>query len=390
MRILNQRFLVDYNYRQLNHYGEELCGDVIGVREGENFMVFVLADGLGSGIRANILANLMVEISERLTTGGLTIQEVVETVMETLPVCPIRNIAYATFTIIQLFNSGFARIYEFDNPEYLLFRNGTIQEVSKKELVIGNYRILYSEQRLNVHDSLFVFSDGITHAGMGKTLPFGLQREEVMKFLGKQFNRKTHEKYKAGQLTDKLIQHCLNLDLGEPGDDTSVLGIMVRETHKAVIFTGPPKDKALDKKAFDLFWNQPGEKIVCGGTTSLIVSRMLKKSVKVQLDSFEKDIPAMASIPGIDLATEGVITMSRVCEMLEGKPVQYEKANGAVKLYQHLVKADEVNIIAGTAINEAYQNPELPQMLSLRKNLVDKLVDILQHRWNKTVHLTYF
>lgn len=389
MRILNQRFLVDYNYKQLNHYREELCGDVIGVREGENFMVFVLADGLGSGIRANILANLMVEIAERLTTGGLTIQQVVETVMETLPVCPIRNIAYATFTIVQLFNSGLARIYEFDNPEYLLFRKGELHEVPKKELMIGNYRILYSEQRLSVNDQLFVFSDGVTHAGMGRTLPFGLQREETAKFLEKQF-KDTDIKYKAKHLTDKLIQHCLNLDLGESGDDTSVLGIMVRETHKAVIFTGPPRDKSLDKQAFDLFWNQPGEKIICGGTTSLIASRLLKKNIKVQLDSFEKDIPAMASIPGIDLATEGVITMSRVCEMLEGKPVQYTKANGAVKLYQHLVKADEVSIIAGTAINEAYQNPELPQMLSLRKNLVDKLVDVLQNKWNKTVHLTYF
>lgn len=389
MKIINSNYILEYHSEQLNHCKEELCGDVIGIQETRDFTVLVLADGLGSGIRANILANLTVEIALRLTVGGLTIQQVVETIIETLPVCPIREIAYSTFTIIQLFDSGYVRLYEFDNPQFMLYSNRKLIEPKTQEIKLGKFLIHYSEFRLKVNDFLMAFSDGVTHCGMGKTLAFGWERKHIAEFMEKELKTVSFPA-KASDISKKIINSCLTYDLGEPGDDTSVLSVLIRNANKVTMFTGPPKDKADDAKAYNEFIESAGTKVVCGGTTSQIVSAMSKKPIKVLLDSYEKDIPAMAQIQGTDLVTEGVITISKVCEMLEGRVFDYRKSNGAIQLFQILRNADYIKFIAGMAINAAYQNPELPQILSLRKNLIDKLVQILRERYNKQVDISYY
>ncbi len=221
---------------------------------------------------------------------------------------------------------------------------------------------------------------------MGKTLPFGWERKYLLDFL----NKKLPDIQSPKQICAEIKNMCLEYDLGEPEDDVSIGAIYLRLLRKVVIFTGPPQNPQDDQKVCKEFFAREGKKIICGGTTSQIVSRYLGKPVKVLLDSYEKDVPAMAKMEGVDLVTEGIITISKVCEMIQGKHFDYQKLNGVIRLYQELKWADEVEIFLGLAINEAYQNPEIPQILSLRKNVVEKLAELLVKYWNKKVKIEYF
>ena len=101
----------DIGYKSINHVGEELCGDHVDVvEENENSTVIVLADGLGSGVKASILSTLTSKIISTMMAAGLPIEECVSTIAATLPVCSLRGVAYSTFTIIHLLNNEIAEI----------------------------------------------------------------------------------------------------------------------------------------------------------------------------------------------------------------------------------------------------------------------------------------
>ena len=96
----------DIGYKSINHYGEELCGDHVDiVEESENSTVIVLADGLGSGVKASILSTLTSKIISTMMAAGLSIEDCVSTIAATLPVCSVRGVAYSTFTIMHIVNN---------------------------------------------------------------------------------------------------------------------------------------------------------------------------------------------------------------------------------------------------------------------------------------------
>lgn len=299
----------DIGFNSLNKYGEELCGDHVEVVEqGENSMVIVLADGLGSGVKASILSTLTSKIISTMMAADMSIEDCVSTIALTLPVCSVRQVAYSTFTIIHIVDGTEAEIIQYDNPEVIMLRNGESVDYPTEVVDIAGKKISKSKVHIQEGDIFIALSDGAPHAGIGVTLNLGWQRENIIDYM-KTF---CHVGFTAKTLTTMLLQECNKLYGGEPGDDTTVCTVKIRKREPMNLVIGPPSNPNDCGKMMSLFFSKEGKHIVCGGTTSNIAAEFLDKPLRTKLEYHDKDIPPTAEIEGVDLVTEGVITINRV------------------------------------------------------------------------------
>ncbi len=384
----------DIGYQSLNKYGEQLCGDHIDVveREDDHSQIIVLADGLGSGVKANILSTLTAKIISTMAAAGMSIDECVKTIAETLPVCAVRGVAYSTFTFIRLIDNDVAEIIEYDNPRVILLRNGRNFEFGRTSKVIEGKQIEFSRVKLQENDLFIAMSDGCIHAGVGMELNLGWERKNIIPYM---------EKFTGKGLTAKsfnaaLLERCDELYGGKPGDDTTALTIQIRRREVVNLMIGPPTERGDNERVMSLFFAESGKHIVCGGTTSTIAANYLGKPLVPTLDFFD-DIPPMAVIEGVDLVTEGVITVSRVLTYVKdyledsGSYTQWkDMPDGASKITQMLVEtATDVNFFVGRAVNPAHQNPELPINFNIKMQLVEGLAAALKDM-GKRIQVSYF
>lgn len=373
----------------LSKFGEELCGDNIEVLRNSNSVLCVLADGLGSGVKANILSKMTVKIIGTMVEKGATLEEVVETISNTLPICQKRGIAYSTFTVIQIRENGEAYVVEFDNPPFFFIREGKLITPEAKETEVYGKKIKESRFQVKTGDILVVVSDGVVHAGIGGVLNLGWQWRDVGEYLLRLSSQVTEAK----EISWWLLTACEQLYTGKPGDDASVLALKIREPRSITVAAGPPANKVDDPYMIKLLLSEPGTKVVCGGTTGALVADALGTEVKVDLSSMEPDVPPIGHIEGIDLVTEGIITLSKTLEQLK-KPVvpraagPGQKRNAVTQLTKLLLESDRIRFLVGTALNPAHQNPELSG-LSLKMTVVNEIAQILKGL-GKEVEVQYF
>ena len=388
------RLCTDIGYHSLYKYGEELCGDHIEVVEQqENTSVIVLADGLGSGVKANILSTLTSKIISTMMANQLSIEECVSTIASTLPVCQVRKVAYSTFTIIRIVNYEYAEIYQYDNPHLIFIRDCQSMDYLESSLEIDGKTIYKSKIDLKENDTFVMFSDGVIHAGVGEHLNFGWLRENVIDFMNVIYDNAYSAKTLATLLTDK----CNSLYGNHPGDDTTVCVVKIRQRQPMNLLIGPAKNPEDDEKMLSLFFSKEGKHIVCGGTTSTIVSRYLDKPVMMDSEYIDKDVPPTASIEGVDLVTEGVLTINKVLEYaksyLNNNDKYYDwsyKRDGASMISRYLFEeATDIHFFVGRAMNPAHQNPELPINFNIKMHLIDELATCLQ-KMGKRVKVNYF
>lgn len=387
-------FCADIGYKSINHVGEELCGDHVDVVEGQSGdKVVVLADGLGSGVKASILSTLTSKIISTMMSEGLSLEDCVETIAATLPVCSVRKVAYSTFTIIHLINNARAEIIQYDNPHVILIRDCKKYDYPETQMNIGGKTIYKSVIDLQEGDTFIAMSDGCPHAGIGMSYNFGWKREDIASFM----EGIVHVGYTAKTLSTILVGECNSLYGGTPGDDTTACVIRIRKREPMNILFGSPENRDDDARMLSLFFSKEGKHIVCGGTTSTIAAKFLGKPVKPCLDYERSDVPPTAEIEGVDLVTEGVITMDKVLEYAKdyvGKNTLYEdwgfKKDGASKIARLLFEeATDINFFVGRAINPAHQNPALPINFSIKMNLVNELSKCLKEM-GKNVKVSYF
>ena len=384
----------DIGWKSINHYGEQLCGDHVDiVSEGENSTVIVLADGLGSGVKASILSTLTSKIISTMMAEGLSLEDCVETIAATLPICSVRGVAYSTFTIIHLINNDVAELIQYDNPKMILFRDGANYDYPTTEMNIGGKKILRSTIKLREDDVFVAMSDGCPHAGIGSAFNFGWKREDIIEFL----EPLSMVGYTAKNLSTVLVDECNKLYGGQPGDDATACVVRIRHREPMNILFGPPSNRDDCNRMMSLFFSKEGKHIVCGGTTSSIAAKYLGKPVKASLNFERSDVPPIATIEGVDLVTEGVITVNKVLEYardyLENNE-SYEhwsfKRDGASLISRLLFEeATDINFYVGRAINPAHQNPDLPINFSIKMNLVEEPTKCLL-KMGKRVKVSYF
>ena len=384
----------DIGYKSINHYGEQLCGDHIDVVEPDEFStVIVLSDGLGSGVKASILSTLTSKIISTMMAEGLSLEECVETIAATLPVCSVRGVAYSTFTIIHLKNNQTAEIIQYDNPHVILIRDYQNYDYPKTEMNIGGKKIFKSVINLQENDLFVAMSDGCPHAGIGTAFNFGWKREDIITFI----EALAPVGYTAKTLSTMLVDECDKLYGNKPGDDATACIVKIRRRTPMNLLFGPPSNRDDENRMMSLFFSKEGKHIICGGTTSSVAARYLRKPLKASLNFESSDIPPIAEIEGVDLVTEGVITVNRVVEYAKdylGENKYYEqwsfKKDGASLISRLLFEeATDINFFVGKAINPAHQNPDLPINFNIKMNLVDELSTCLKKMGNR-IKVSYF
>lgn len=384
----------DIGYRSINHYGEELCGDHIDVVEqDENSTVIVLADGLGSGVKASILSTLTSKIISTMMAAGLSIEDCVETIAATLPICATRGVAYSTFTIIRLVNNEEAEVIQYDNPLLILLRDGENYDYPKTEMNIGGKKIYRSRITLMEDDIFIAMSDGCPHAGIGTAYNFGWKRKDIIEYMKPLY----YVGYTAKTLSSILLDEVYRLYGGQPGDDATVCTVKIRKRQPMNLLFGPPSNPDDCNKMMSLFFSKEGKHIICGGTTSSIASKYLGKPIRPTLEFIDKEVPPIAYLDGVDLVTEGVVTVNKVCEYARdylGDNTFYDKwsvsRDGASLIGRLLFEeATDINFFVGRAVNPAHQNPDLPINFNIKMNLVTELSDSLR-KMGKKVKVSYF
>lgn len=385
---------IDIGYKSINHFGEELCGDHIEiVEQDEKSSVIVLADGLGSGVKASILSTLTSKIISTMMAAGLPIDECVSTIAATLPVCSERGVAYSTFSIMHLIENERIEIIQYDNPHVIMIRDGQNYEYSMTEMVLDGKKIYKTSIYLQEGDVFIAMSDGCPYAGAEATLNYNWRREDIIAFMEVMvMNGLT-----AKNLATMLVDECNKLYAQKPGDDTTACVVKVRNRIPVNLLFGPPVDPDDENRMLALFFAKEGKHVVCGGTTSKVVARYLDKEIVPLMNTEATDIPPISKIEGVDLVTEGVVTINRVVDYAKDYVAEneqfenwYFKKNGAALISQILFdEATDINFFVGTAKNPAHQNPDLPISFNIKMSLVEDLTKSLREM-GKRVKISYF
>ena len=386
------KYYMDFAYGSLLKHGEELCGDMVEFFNDENQFVAVLSDGMGSGVKANILATLTAKIGLTMLKEGMRIEEVVETVSQTLPVCSQNKVAYSTFTMVKVAKDGFAYIVEFDNPTVFFMRGEEMLRLDWNERIINNKKIRECKIQLKERDRIVMVSDGVEFAGTRPTLNYSWQWKDIAKHLLKF----TNENMNAKTITNNLLGVCNQLYYFEPADDTTVATIKVSSDSKAVLFSGPPINKKVDKEVVHKMMGSAGKKIVCGGTTANIVARELNVEYKSSTEIVDEDIPPIGYIEGIDLVTEGVLTLRKSCEILKKLLTTNDdsflhKKKDAATLLSRILYEDCIHIkmIIGRCINPENLMTDISDDLSARLYVLNEMKNVLV-KLGKIVEVEYY
>lgn len=383
-------FSIDVSWSSLNKHNEELCGDKVEMLYTPDSVVMILADGMGSGVKANILATLTSKILRTMFREGASIDLAVETIVKTLPICSERKVAYSTFSILQVSYNGDAYLVEFDNPSCIFIRDKKIQNYPYEERIMEGKKIREYRFKAQIGDSFVLMSDGVVWAGTGEIMNYNWTWDEMAEYSLTCANQTRSASRMAAMLSDM----CNELYGRHPGDDTTVAVMKIEERQMVNIFTGPPKNKEDDEYVVHSLMEAKGTKVVAGGTSSDIVARVLGREITTN-DDGNGTIPPTSNIKGLDLVLEGVVTLSRVLALLK----QYARGdltvefffeldadNGASRLARLLIEeCTDIHMFVGTAINSAYLDKDVPFEYSMRMSLVKELQKVAESIGKKVI-----
>ncbi len=393
---MNGRIYVDAAYKSINKYTEELCGDRVEIVKNDDCCIIVLSDGLGSGVKANILATLTSKIISTMIIEGSSIEDTVNTIVHTLPVCNVRKVAYSTFSILRIGYDGEVYLVEFDSPGCIFVRNGSLMKIDYEINEVEGKTIKEARFKVNTGDMLTIMSDGVIYAGIGATLNLGWGWENASEFISQKVSDK---EVTSAKLASFLIEKCEELYLKKPGDDTTVASVKIIPVKTVNIFTGPPQNPDDDGVIVNDFLSKEGFKIVSGGCSANILSRITGEEIKTTIVYADPNVPPIAYIKGIDLVTEGVLTLKKTLDILKDyfenptdkkniKAIE-EKHGGALVAKVLAEECTHVNLFVGRRINPAHQNPSMPTDLNIRMRVVDDLRQLLIDA-GRVVNIKYY
>ncbi len=378
---------------QVRKAGEYVCGDAfLSHRDRESDRVIsVLSDGLGSGVKANILASMTVKMALKFAQSELDMVRSAEIMMDALPICAVRKIGYATFTVVDCRDNRTVRVIERDNPGFICIRNGCVLDLPYTELNSrhDDYRKLrVTEYAPKPEDRILFFSDGVTEAGMGSRMyKLGWRRSGVVEFVLKLLEE--NPGLSARDTVRRIVQEAISKEPdGRAGDDTTCAAVYMRKPRRTLVLSGPPFAAARDQEFARMVEMFDGCKIICGGTSSTIIARELGRTLHTPLIRGRSLLPPISKMDGVDLVTEGILTLTEAHRMLESRKMPAE-ANAATQLVELLRESDVIELVVGTRINEAHQDPSLPVDLEIRRNLLKRMKQVLEEDYLKEVNIRY-
>lgn len=362
-------------HMSLNHDGEQLCGDHVEIVENDSSTIVVLADGLGSGVKASILSTLTSTIISTMLAAGLHIRDAVETIADTLPICSERKTAFSTFTIIRLENNSRADIIQYENPNVILIRNGVHYEFPLSTMRIGEKTIYTSSVELVDGDLFAALSDGVLYASADGVLNPDWDRDAIIKFL----EPISDAGLTSTVLVNMLMEETNRLYAGKPFDDATACIVKIRQRQTVNIAVGPPENISDNHRMMALFFAKEGKHIVCGGTTAKIAAEYLRRPVQTDFSSPDPDIPPISHVEGIDLVTEGIITVDRILAyakdyVKDNRSFEhwcYKKDGASLAARILFEDATDINMFIGHAANPAHD--EMPINFNVKMQILKQL-----------------
>jgi hypothetical protein len=303
----------------------------------------------------------------------------------------VRKISYATFSVVDCSDDGTARIVEEGNPDFLWIRNGKVLEPKAKIVtskVFNDRHMHVYNIKLKPEDRLIFCSDGVTQSGLGSDeLKLGWRRKGLIEFVLDKLSKEPT--ISSRQLSQDIVKEAITKEKGNKAkDDTSAAVLYFRNPRKLLIFTGPPYYSNRDNeysKTFDAFH---GKKAICGGTTANLIARELNRKIISDMSKSSGDLPACSTMKGVDLITEGILTLTRAVEYLENG-IKEIPNDSAGKLINILLDSDCIEFMVGSKLNQAHYDPDLPIELEIRKNIIKRMVKILEENYVKKVILKF-
>ena len=395
----HQKYHTEVGHFQINHVGEKICGDVFLSKRipEENRVLCVLSDGMGHGVRANVLATLTATISLNFSIEHKNANALAGIIMKALPVCSERGISYATYSIIDVTpETNTVSILEYDNPQTLIMRGNRMYE---PEWTLVQFEGDVNDKRVGdlkkcsftpqLEDRIIFCSDGITQSGLGKGITMGWGRNNLIKFVRETLE--ANASISAADLAEGIVKHASANDLHTPKDDLTCGVVYFREPRKTIICTGPPFSPEKDHEFATILKEFNGKKIISGATTTEIISRELKREV-VDETIVDPTLPPSSKMEGIDIVTEGVLTLSKVTYLLNTLNITSNTQFGkgpADRICRTLLDSDEIYILVGTKINENHHDPNLPVEIEIRKSLIRRLTHVLSEKFMKVIIIKY-
>ena len=384
---------IDIDCCQVKKYNQNAYGDYFVSKRypDEGRLIAVLSDGLGSGIKANILSCMTATMLLRfIENEQISIKKAAQIIMNSLPVCKVRHISYSTFTAIDCNEEGSVKLVEEGNPNFIWIRNNEVIEPPYEIIeskTFKNRRMKVYKMHLTQGDRIITCSDGVTQSGLGGgRLKLGLRREGLINIVLERINEQPD--ISSTDLSKYIVRQAINIETGrQPKDDISACVIYYRQPRKALVFTGPPFNQNKDAEYARMFANFEGKKAICGGTTANLISRELNRAVTMEKIISVGKLPAVSFMEGVDLVTEGVLTLTKTLEYLESG--SYDIDNAAAKLVKFLSDSDCINFLVGAKLNQAHYDPALPVEIEIRKTIVKKITNVLRDKYLKKVDVQY-
>lgn len=389
-------FYIEVSYAQRYYHDQRICGDVfLSERlKDENRVIAVLSDGMGHGVKANVLGTLTAKMAMNFTKEHKDPARIAEIIIKTLPICSERKIAYSTIAVIDIESDGKVNILEYESPQFIITRGGKVFEPEWQCMILdtpdkSKRELLHCSFYAQKEDRITFFSDGIEQSGMGSEKnPFGWPHEQIVEYILGLIHQTPDI---SGQnIANKLVNRANMHDNYAPLDDTTCGSIYFREPRKMLLCTGPPYEMERDVEYGNIVRNFNGIKVLCGGTTADIMAKVLNRKVVDVFEFEDPELPPISKMDGINLVTEGILTLGKVFQILENHKSDTILSNGpADELVKLILKSDKIHFITGTSINTAHQDPTLPQELEIRRNVVKRIVSILETKFMKDVSIEF-
>ncbi len=367
---------------QTAKHARDVCGDVLVCERDEHATLLILCDGIGSGIRANIAATLCAARLRTLIQGGFSLRHAVSEVATTMEQAKQDATTYCAFTAARILNDGSMTALSYEIPTPLRLSNRDVSPLPTRSLTLGKVLLLETRCLLQPGEGVLLVSDGITQAGIGTRFHQAWGVEGVARFL----NQTQNARERPAELPGSVIQEATRLGDGGVTDDMSVLLAVCRPSRTIAIFTGPPNDPRLDQKVVKQFLDTPGKKIICGGTTARIVSDFLGKPMVLDKTVESLIAPPSHRLEGIDLLTEGAITLNQVYNILDADPETFDEESGVTQLFAFMQNADRVHFIMGGSLNPSSDHISFKQRGVLpRATIVPLLADKLRAQGKRVI-----
>jgi hypothetical protein len=392
---MSDQYYIEVGVNQRNHDKERICGDMFLSEKlkDEQRVISVLTDGMGHGVKANVLATLTAKMAINFTKNKKEFNRIAEVILSTLPVCSERKISYATFSIVDIQIGGNTRILEYGNPQTIVIRDGKILDLKWKSVAAIGKNIRQNELAMceflqHKDDRILIFSDGVTQSGVGTTkYPEGFGHKNLDQFILSFLH--DNPNISAQNLARKIVNLAHFNDNYKAGDDISCACIYLRTPRKLMLFTGPPIERKKDSYVAELVKNFDGKKIVSGATTADLLSREWLEPI-IDEPAYFPGFPPTSQMEGVDLVTEGVITLNAVVEILESyKPTYNFTQIPPDRIIKMLLESDEITILMGTRLNKSHLDPSLPTQFELRRTVVKRLITLLETKFLKDVNVIY-